>query len=120
MSNPSLEPLVPIPREVKEAANRGKLIFFVGSGVSQRLKLPSWDEFANRVLEQLASLNNIDFDYNDIQVLKSLDPRKKLSIAKILKDDLGYENYFESPNEAKSGIYETVEQNRMLLCNHEL
>ena len=80
----------------------------MGSGVSQRLKLPSWDELANRVFEQIASLRNIDFDYNDIQALKSLDPRQKLSIAKILKNDLDYKNYFTSPNEDESEIFDTL------------
>ncbi|MDE0646029.1 MAG: SIR2 family protein [Gammaproteobacteria bacterium] len=103
MSEPSLEPIVPVPPEVIQAATRGELIFFVGSGVSQRLNLPSWDQLANKVLEKLASLEIID--YNDVQALKSLDPRKKLSIAQILKSDLDYENYFTSPKDANSDIY---------------
>lgn len=106
MSKPILKSLVPVPREVREAANCGKLIFFVGSGVSQRLNLPSWDQLANKVLEKLASLEVID--YNDVQALKSLDPRKKLSIAEILKSDLDYENYFKSPKDAKSDIYKQL------------
>ena len=108
MSELNLEPLVPVPPEVREAANRGKLIFFVGSGVSQRLKLPSWDELANRVLEQLASLDSVDFDYNDIQALKSLDPRQRLSIAEILNKDLDYKDYFKSPKEVESEIFNTL------------
>jgi hypothetical protein len=80
MSKPWPPPQIPkIPPEIELAANECKLVIFIGAGVSRLIGCPSWDEFANRALEQLVTNDRIT--YCDIQQLSHLDARKRLSIA---------------------------------------
>jgi len=69
----------PIPHEVKQAASEANLVIFVGAGVSRLMGCPSWDQFANAALRQLADLGSITF--GDIQQLSHLPAKQRLSIA---------------------------------------
>lgn len=106
-----LKELVDVPEEVKQAALDRRLVLFIGSGVSRRMGLPSWGGFAERVLNDLATQNKIDF--SELQMLKNLDPRKVLSIARIIDKnrDLDFTQYFkQSSIKETSKVYESLNQ----------
>lgn len=67
-----------IPGEIIMAAQRGKLVIFVGAGVSKLLGCPDWKEFALRHLRYLYEKKKINFF--EFERFKSLDARKLLSI----------------------------------------
>jgi hypothetical protein len=53
MTAPSLQIGPSVPDEILEAGKNGELVLFVGSGISQLGKLPSWKGFAEKVLDSL-------------------------------------------------------------------
>lgn len=70
-----------IPEEIRSAAKRGSLVLFIGAGISRLAGLPSWDGFADKIIDQLK------INPYQKQLLRTLrDPRKRLSIADILAD----------------------------------
>jgi hypothetical protein len=76
--NPSPE----VPPEIENAAQSGELVVFVGAGISRLIKCPSWDGFADKVLEQLVPDG---IDYHELSQINAIrDPKKRLSIAKII------------------------------------
>ncbi|MFA4827918.1 MAG: SIR2 family protein [Thermodesulfovibrionales bacterium] len=100
----TIEPLPTIPKEIENAAQSGELVVFVGAGISRLVKCPTWEGFANKILEQLVPDG---IDYYELSQIKSIpDPKKKLSIARIIakekKIDLNYKEIFdvktENPN----------------------
>src|SRR5438105_13116264 len=68
-----------IPPELLEVAARGKLVIFVGAGVSLLAGGPSWNSFADELLNRLATKKFLSF--GDLHQLRHIDPRKKVSIA---------------------------------------
>lgn len=83
-----LETHPPIPSEVTEAANDGRLVLFVGAGASMMLGMPSWGGLANKALNSLVKLGSIDFA--ELEQLKQLDPKKQLSIADFIAKEKGH------------------------------
>ena len=78
--NPSPE----VPPEIENAAQSGELVVFVGAGISRLIKCPSWDGFADKVLEQLVPEG---IDYHELSQINGIrDPKKRLSIAKIVAE----------------------------------
>ena len=79
-------PNVPnVPKEIENAALSGELVVFIGAGISRLVKCPSWEGFADKILEQLVPET---IDYYELSQLKSIsDPKKKLSIARIFAQD---------------------------------
>src|ERR1700730_6972805 len=75
----SLPEIPPVPPELETAAEQGRLVLFVGAGVSRLAKGPSWDEFAERLLKELADREV--FSFGDMHQLQHLSARKKVSIA---------------------------------------
>lgn len=74
-------PIIPkVPPEIIDAAKDDRLVLFVGTGPSISMGAATWNEFANNVLKQVT-------DYSFIDQLSSLDPRKRLSIARVLAED---------------------------------
>jgi len=68
--------------EIIKAAREGRLIIFIGAGVSKLIDVPLWSEFAKDRLDTIYNQNMIDFrTYKD---LLKLDPRKLLTICKII------------------------------------
>lgn len=69
----------PVPQGLREAALTGRLIPFVGAGASRLAGCPRWADFADRALIQLVDKGN--FTYSQLDQIKHLNPRIKLSIA---------------------------------------
>jgi len=84
MISPVIKDMIKIPDEVKDAAINGTLIFFIGAGVSRLAGLPGWYQWAQNILEQLREKGLMSCA--EIEQLKTLEPRKQLSIAKIIAE----------------------------------
>ena len=69
-----------VQSEILKAASRGKLVVFVGAGVSRIIGCPSWKEFALLQLKELREKGAIN--YYEYSNLKMLDARKLLSICR--------------------------------------
>jgi hypothetical protein len=102
----TLNPSPDVPSEIENAAQSGELVVFVGAGISRLIKCPSWDDFANQVLEQLAP-NGIDY-YDLSQIRNISDPKKRLSLAQIVAGKknitIDYSTIFEVKL-AKDNVY---------------
>jgi hypothetical protein len=69
-----------VPPEIMKAAARGRLVVFMGAGLSRIIGCPSWKEFALLQLRDLLEKKAINYyEYNN---LKMLDARKLLSICR--------------------------------------
>lgn len=97
------------PDELVQAGLNGDLVFFVGAGASMLLGLPSWNGLAGKVLEDLRLLKYLN--YSEIEQLKSLDPKKQLSIAYSIAEDndhnLDLTKFFTGETEGDS-IYKAI------------
>jgi len=67
-----------VPELILDASSKGKLVVFIGAGVSRIIKCPSWEEFANFLLDDLHSKGKINF-FEKMELSK-LQARKTLSI----------------------------------------
>lgn len=104
-------PLPNVPQELVTAAESGMLVVFIGAGVSRLVGCPSWHGFATSVLNQLTP---DAIDYHEQSLINSIaDPRKRLSIAKIIEKESGvvvnYKEIFNVENE-QSDIYKYINQ----------
>ena len=72
-------PIPPIPGGLREAAQRGTLIPFVGAGASRIAGCPGWSEFADGALRCLVEEGK--FSHGQLAQISHLNPRVKLSIA---------------------------------------
>jgi hypothetical protein len=77
------DPEVSSPPKLREAALRGTLIPFVGAGVSRLAGCPTWAQFADRALQ--AFVDDGRFSYGQLDQIRHLNPRVKLSIAQGLQ-----------------------------------
>ena len=68
-----------IPPELLDAAQRGQLVIFIGAGVSSLVGARSWTDFAEALLVDLAARGLLSF--GDLDQLRPLDARKKISVA---------------------------------------
>ncbi len=82
MTVPRIDAIPEVPKEVLDAALDGRLVFFVGAGVSQLAGLPGWDEWASGLLDKLRVEEVINFA--EFEQLTKVDAKKKLTIAKLL------------------------------------
>ena len=102
-----LERIPEVPLELVDAALFGTLVVFVGAGISRLIGCPSWDGFAHAVLNQLIGKG---IDYHEKSLIDAIpDPRKRLSIAKILDKQkvIDYGKIF-NVGRPKSDIYKYV------------
>lgn len=74
-----------VPEGLKEAARRGLLVPFIGAGVSRLAGCPSWADFADAVLRVLIRAGR--FSYSQLDQVRNLNPRVKLSFALRLARD---------------------------------
>lgn len=79
---PDLREVPELPEEIRQTALDGDLVFFVGAGVSILVGLPSWDGLAFKALEELRQKGCLN--YSELEQLKSLEPKKQLSIAELI------------------------------------
>lgn len=81
-------PLIPeAPKALREAAQVGKLIPFVGAGASRLAGCPDWSEFANATLNVFVKQGT--FNHAQLDQVKHLNPRIRLSIALALQKRTG-------------------------------
>jgi len=108
-------PIPAIPSGLREAAQRGVLIPFVGAGVSVLAGCPTWAQFADGALRACIDANK--FTFGQLAQIEHLTPRVKLSIArglvdehdlkldyaKLINPNLGYEN-----NDVGNRVYRSL------------
>jgi hypothetical protein len=95
----------PVHQDILDAAQQGKLIIFVGAGVSRLVGGPSWDELSDKLLAQQAEGNCLS--YGDLNQLNSLDAKKKISIAIDICEENGFKTDFRriiQPQVAESNL----------------
>ena len=78
-----IPPIPEVPEALREAAQVGKLIPFVGAGASRLAGCPDWDEFANAALKVFIERGT--FNHAQFAQVKGLSARIKLSIARSLQ-----------------------------------
>jgi len=81
--------------EILKASHRGRLVVFLGSGISALLGYRNWKEYADAKVEWLYKKEYINF--HDKEKLKSLDAKKILSICDIIfqEKSVTYSEYNE-------------------------
>ena len=90
-TSPSLDmatdllPIPVVPDGLHEAAIIGRVIPFIGAGASRLAGCPGWSDFADAALRQL--VNEGKFTYSQLDQVKHLSPRVKLSIAITIAED---------------------------------
>lgn len=87
MVTDELLPLPPVPIGVREAAQRGTLIPFVGAGASRLAGCPGWAEFAENALRWF--VENGKLSYAQYDQLRNQHPRVKLSLVRALQEEHG-------------------------------
>ncbi|KRR14931.1 hypothetical protein CQ12_32350 [Bradyrhizobium jicamae] len=79
-------PLIPvIPQALREAAHRGTLIPFVGAGASRLAGCPTWAQLADGALMACITANK--FNHGQMEQIRHLSPRMKLSIARAIESE---------------------------------
>lgn len=79
-------PAIPaVPAGLREAAQRGTLVPFVGAGASRLGGCPGWSEFADGALQRFVDQGK--FTYSQLEQIRYLSPRLKLSLARALEDE---------------------------------
>lgn len=81
-------PIPTIPPGLRDAAQRGVLIPFVGAGVSVLAGCPTWAQLADGALR--ACIKESRFSYGQLAQIENLAPRVKLSIARGLEIEHGF------------------------------
>jgi SIR2-like protein len=76
-----------IPPELLDAAQKGKLVIFIGAGVSSLVGARSWTDFAGALLTDLVDRGLLSF--SDLDQLRLLDARKRISMAMDIYDANG-------------------------------
>ena len=104
-----LREILDLPDEIIQAGLNGELVVFVGAGASMLLGLPSWAGLATGVLDELRK--NGFLNYSQIDQLKTLDPKKQLSIAYLIAEENVYKlnlgKYLTGKSEGDS-IYKAI------------
>jgi hypothetical protein len=108
-------PIPAIPQPLRDAAQRGTLVPFVGAGASVLAGCPTWGQLADGALRACIDANK--FTYAQLAQIEHLSPRVKLSIArgleaehklnidyaKLINPKMGYEN-----NDFGSRVYRAL------------
>lgn len=85
-----IPPIPPIPTAIKTAASKGRLIIFIGAGASRILGCPSWKELAEKYLDAIRDAGKINhFVYERLKEVGQRDPRKLLTICKVIMRENG-------------------------------
>ena len=112
-----------VPTEIKDAAESGMLVVFIGAGISRLVGCPSWDEFANQVLDKLTPQY---LNYHEKSLIEAIhDPRKRLSIARSIekrnKDPVDYKDLLKGDG-SEDSIYKHINNFRctFVTTNYDL
>ena len=70
-------PIPTVPPGLREAAQRGVLIPFIGAGASRLAGCPTWGEFADKALK--ACVDEEKLTHGQLAQIDHLTPRVKLS-----------------------------------------
>ncbi|PLY13888.1 MAG: hypothetical protein C0631_12745 [Sedimenticola sp.] len=103
-----IEEIPPIPDGLRDAAQRGTLIPFVGAGASRLAKCPSWNELADGVLQQLIEAGK--FSHGQLDQIRNQPPRVKLSIARHLAEEHDFRIDYQTVLHPGSGLNDPVGQ----------
>ena len=77
----------PVPEGLRESAQLGKLVPFIGAGASRLAGCPSWTELADAALKSL--IHSGYFSYSQLDQIRHLHPRVKLSLARSIAVEKG-------------------------------
>ncbi|SDP22035.1 SIR2 family protein [Afipia sp. GAS231] len=81
-------PLIPsVPQGLREAAQRGTLIPFVGAGASVLAGCPTWGQLADGALKACIAADK--FTHGQMDQIRHLTPRMKISIARAVEAEHG-------------------------------
>jgi hypothetical protein len=80
-----IPPIPDVPPKLREAAQRGILIPFIGAGVSILAGCPGWAKFADGALR--CFIDKGKFSYSQLDQISHLNPRVKLSLARALEEE---------------------------------
>lgn len=94
MNSSSIKPIPTLPFQLKEAAEHGDLVIFVGAGCSCLLGYPNWNQYADKMLQKV-------FNSAVCDQLCRLDAKTKISIAVSAGINLPYEDILRPSNETK-------------------
>lgn len=117
--NDSIPFLPPVPGRILTAAKRGKLVVFIGAGVSCIAGSPDWDGFANGMLKKEAEKGNDHvLSFAELDQIKQLNPKIKLFIARNT-GNLSPDDYREilEPNKLSHRMGINVYQNLHAISN---
>lgn len=108
-------PLIPsVPQGLREAAQRGTLVPFVGAGASVLAGCPTWGQLADGALR--ACIAESRFSHGQMDQIRSLGPRMKLSIARAIEAEHSLNiDYDRLINPAKG--YQNNEMGQRVYCN---
>ena len=114
---PPILPIPELPREIRDAANRGKLAIFVGAGVSRIMGCQGWGDLAVALLSACFEHGYINFEEKQ-RLSNEPDHRKTLTICKELMSRPGRdENLFYElldkalqPNDERANKYPMYEE----------
>ena len=116
---------VQVNQKIERGAIKGILTFFIGNGASRLYGLPSWEKFAEKILDKLLSKDKIK--YLECDLLKNRPLKEKISIGhKIFKEsNFLYRDVLlpESGwDKTRSDIYESLKKcgNRFITTNYDL
>ncbi|MFC1772617.1 SIR2 family protein [Pseudomonadota bacterium] len=95
-----IAPIPDLPDELLAAAQAGRLVPFVGAGVSRIAGCPGWDALANASLQQMVDAGRLS--YAELEQCQSITaPRIKLSMAELIARKHGlsidYKKVLERP-----------------------
>lgn len=78
----SMIPFVPeIPPEIVSAIETGRMVIFIGAGVSAIAGLPLWNSLAKGLIHACKQFHYINEEESDLILSKISDPKKLISIA---------------------------------------
>lgn len=79
--------LPPVPEGVRETAQRGILIPFIGAGVSRLAGCPDWKGFADGALLDIIQQGKLG--RSQLDQINHLSPRVKLSLVRAFEEEHG-------------------------------
>jgi hypothetical protein len=87
-----------LPPEIKEASDQGKLVVFLGAGISRLTGCPGWDDLANQLIAVALKENDkfhLGIDHQIADTIKQL-PSNKHKIAAVygLYQEQSKDDYF--------------------------